>query len=325
MMDLAQAVVALHSLSAEAMPIAGDEALANYLSAFVLGKLPVSTTLAEQGYHPRRQRPRFELFLPLAGARDFPRCSPIQVRKLALCSAYGLLYCGLMDAFFDEPDQARSDTLILAQHAFSLLHVNLMELLAGDNRFWSFLPTLLTRFFRAVQEERERHRDILLPYPYEEFCRLAKDKMAIALGNPTILATLDGTPERIPLLCDCWEEINVAVVIYDDIKDWEADLRQGNYTFLLTQVLLASGASKENVPAGDETAHLIAWSGIVEELYATAAAHLNKAASLAAVAGAPALAGLATERAETLLRYRHRLLGKKAGRLVLHLTIRGIL
>jgi hypothetical protein len=315
---------ALCQLPTQAAAIADDEALAYYLSDWVLGLLPAWAQRTGQGYDPPRRQPGFELFLPFAVASDFPRCMPVQIRQVALYCTYGILYNGLLDALFDIPDRAGDETLSLAQYTLLRMHTGLHQLFPADSPFWAYLEVTLTRFLQAMQEEKQRHKRVSSAYSYLEFLHLAQGKMAIALTPSIALAILDGTPERIPLLCQSWDELSVGVVTFDDIKDWQDDLLESNYTFLLCQVLSAQDTSPGAPPPSvDEVAYRIARSGVLEMLYEVGARHLERAAELAQAASAPALAQLAITRSEAFLKYRRQLVEKRAAVFVEHLLSTG--
>ena len=159
-------------------------------------------------------------------------------------------------------------------------------------------------------EEKTYHKGHPQPYAYADYARLARDKMSMVLLNPVGQAILNGTTDRIPALLAAWDELNIAVVILDDIKDWEEDFQQGNYTYLLTKAIPIDGMDRP-LPNEEILATRVIFSGSMEALYRQGAAHLDRAAELALVAGAPALASLAEERARMFRRFGRHLLQHK--------------
>jgi hypothetical protein len=110
--------------------------------------------------------------------------------------------------------------------------------------------------------------------------------MALAQINPVALALLNGTPAIIPTFQECWKAISLAVIVNDDILDWQEDYTRGNYTYLLSQVLLSSPLDIEvtagRLPALSEVSVALFTSEIVEELYLRASNALQHAHDLAA-------------------------------------------
>ena len=315
-MNLTQGLTLLKMLPGEVAGIENEKVLANYLSDFALKFAP--------GYEASRislpSQPAFWLFLPFATASDFPDCSRSQIRELALAGTYAIIYNILFDTVMDNPDSSDITAQALAESTLGTLYAHLYSLFPAGSPFWDFCHPLYERFLQAMVEEKEAHKGQPQPFTYDDFCRLARGKMSLALLNPVGQAILNSSLERIPVLLKAWEELNVAVVIMDDIKDWEADFRQNNYTYLLAQALHVERTGQQTLDDGDDLISRVVFSGEMEELYRRGAAHLERAAALARSVDAPALAGLAKDRALMFRKFSRQLVLRKLNELSLHLT-----
>lgn len=315
-MDLLQALSLLEQLPIETKAIESNEVLAHYLSDFALRFVPGS----ESSISPLVGQARFWLFLPFATVRDFPCCSADQVHRLALASTFAIIYNILFDAVLDDPGGPDITIQVLADDALARLHEQLYTLFPAGSLFWDYYRPLYERFLQSMVEERIAHKGRPQPYSYSDFERLAQGKMSMALLNPVGQAVLDGTPERIPALQAAWDELNVAVVIMDDIADWEEDFRQGNFTYLLSKALHIEYAD-QLMPQDEESLFTqVVFSGAMESLYRQGVAHLERAAELARAAKSDALAALASERANMFRKFGRQLFHRKLAALHQHLA-----
>lgn len=306
-MDLLQGLSLLDALPGEAEIMENNEALAHFLSNYALRFAPGPEL---SGSSPDGQ-PGFWLFLPFATIPDFPACSSDHVRRLAVASTYAIIYNILFDTMLDDPDRPDTRTQILADVALAKLHEHLYALFPASSVFWIHYRPLYERFLLSMVDERVAHKGRPQPYSYPDFEDLAQRKMSMALMNPVGQAVLNGTPEHIPSLQAAWDELNVAVVIMDDIADWEEDYRQNNFTYLLAHALRI-GQADQLLPEDDETLFTqVVFSGAMESLYRQGATHLERAAAIAKEINANALASLAQERAGMFRKFGRQLFLRK--------------
>jgi hypothetical protein len=232
-MELVAGLTLLKNLPREAEAVLGMDNLARYLSDFALRFAPGIEIPAD---HQPRQ-PDFWLYLPFATAGDFPLCPPEQLRQLSLASTCMIVYNIMFDAAVDDPAKPDVTTQVLAEYALASMHEHLYALFPSGSRFWIYYKPLYERFLISMVEERALHKGRPQPYAYDDYVRISQQKMSMVLMIPIGLALLGKVPERIPLLLAAWEEMNVAVVILDDIRDWEEDFQEANYTYLLAHAL----------------------------------------------------------------------------------------
>lgn len=319
-MELSQGLSLLQNLPNEARSIPDDYELAHYLSNFAIRFAPG----VDKVEPPSDGQPDFWLFLPFSSAADFPSCPPEQVRQLAMASTCMVIYNILFDAAVDDPAKPDITTQVLAEYALTAMHEHLYGLFPTGSPFWDHFKVLYERFLRSMVEEQTAHKRKPQPYSYEDYVRISKQKMSMVMINPVGLAVLGNVPERIPRLAEAWDELNVAVVILDDIKDWEDDYHEHNYTYLLTSSLQFDQTEQPLPGNEDELLNQVIFSGEMEELYRRGAHHLDHAALLAEEAGSTALAGLARERAVMFRRFGWQLTRRKLTGLREHLAAAGM-
>lgn len=285
--------------------ISDPDTLEHFLSAWVLAMLRGNVPPSNVGEIPNRQVAN-KLFLPFRMTTDFPNCSLEQLRQLAICDAYGLVYSGWIDDVIDHLPNDREaidldECYSNAKLAYEHMIVNLRKLFPPDSDFWGYLQHLVQQFSHAMQWET-MHRNLSpIEYSYDEFCSLAQGKMSLALINPIALSLLNKTPDRLQGLVSAWRELSVAIILFDDIQDWKSDFEENQLSFLLNRVLV--DRKFEKTTAFDQIMALIPSSGIISTLLGCTVAHLEQAQKIAIESHAPALANLCQDCLRDLARY----------------------
>jgi hypothetical protein len=268
------------------------------LSDFVLSwgqRLSLSPT----NWPSEAQRVGLPDFLPFNAASDFPAVHPGQVRTLALATTCSNLYVLLLDHIVDEPLTAPAAAKLAIQHVLLHFYRLLSQLFTADSPFWSEVERLMGLMSRAMLDEHQMHGGTVHPFSLDEFKRIARGKMACVQINCVALAMLNGTPERIPALAECWDALGLAAIIRDDCLDWQEDYRNANYTYLLSQVLLSppfrTKVEAGHLPEPAEVGAALFCTDLIESLYMLAYAELGAAACRATEISCPALASLLRE------------------------------
>lgn len=255
-------------------------------------------------------------YLPFAIAGDFPGVGEHDLYTLALATACGILHSRFLDLVIDAP----SSTLTAISYAIPHIYLQfcrLLNVLFSDNSvFWDEVERLTVLSSRAGIAEKQRHTNPMNPYTWEEFQQISQDKLALAQINPVALALLNGTPEMIPTFRECWKAMSLAVIINDDILDWQEDYTRGNYTYLLSQVLLSSPLDVEvttgQLPTMAEVGVSLFASDIVETLYLRALNALQQAHDLASSQECSGLAKLVRETVEWMQERRVEVIARKS-------------
>jgi hypothetical protein len=272
------------------------------LAAFVLSwgqRLP----LAPETWPPVAERESLRkfsnIYFPFAVAPDFPVVSTAQIRKLAFAWAALDLHVLLLDYVINRPVTAPAAVKLALPHLMLHVHRLLSELFPPNAPFWREMERCRGLMSRSMLDECQMYGGMARPFPLDEFKRIACGKMALARLNYISLAMLNGTPEHIPTLNQCWDAIGLAVIIYDDVLDWREDYENANYTYLLSQVLFSSPFRVEveagQLPEPAEVGATLFCTDLVESLYMLAAKELKLAAEQARGIDCPALANLITQ------------------------------
>lgn len=289
----------LHPQEVEHIPNAELEWI---LAAFVLSwgqRLPLAPATWPPVAERENMRQFSRIYFPFAVAADFPAVSIAQIRKLALVSAAVSLYVILLDYVVDRSAIAPAAVKLALSHV--LLHAFrlLSELFPPNAPFWPEMEQCMGLMSQSMLDECQMYGDAPRPFSLDEFKRIAYEKMALARLDYISLAMLNGTPERIPTLNQCWDAIGLAAVIYDDVLDWREDYENANYTYLLSQVLFSPPFRAEveagQLPEPTEVGAALFCTDALESLYKLAREELRIAAEQAREIDCPALARLIIE------------------------------
>jgi len=235
-------------------------------------------------------------YLPFYIASDFPAVHPSQVRTLALATNSLNFYVMLLDQIIDEPLTAPAAAKLAIQHVLLHFYRLLSQLFPADSPFWSEVERRMGLMSQAMLDEHQMYGGTVRPFSLDEFKHIAQGKIAFAQINCVGLAMLNGTPERIPALTDCWDAIGLASTVRDDVFDWREDYCNANYTYLLSQVLLSppfrAKIEAGHLPEPAEIGAALFCTDLIESLYMLAHAELGAAACWATEIDCPALASL---------------------------------
>jgi hypothetical protein len=238
-------------------------------------------------------------YLPFSIAVDFPKVNDCQVYTLALATACGVLHARFLDVVVDDPYNASPGLYYAIPHIYFQFLRFLSLLFPANSVLWTEVDRLTRLTSMAGIAEKQRHVNHVAAYSWEEFQEISHNKMALAQINPFALALLNETPEKISIFQECWKVISLAVIVNDDILDWQEDYKQGNYTYLLTRILttspLIAGETKDELPTLSEMGVSLFTSNLVEELYLQILNELRRVYELASGRECIGLAGLINE------------------------------
>ena len=220
-------------------------------------------------------------YLPFSIASDFPMITSDQVRKFGIAFTRHALFHALLDEIIDEPQTVPTGSkLILQPLVFQGLR-GYQELFPPDSVFWSETEKNILVTIRSLWQEHSQHTGFVRDFTLDEFRNIAIEKATLANINRIGLAVLNGTPEWIPTLNACFDALAIAAAVQDDVRDWRRDYQAGNYTYLLSQILL-SPPFRANVAAGylpsvGEVGAALMCSELIESLYGVASLELQMA------------------------------------------------
>jgi len=283
----------------EQVPIAELEWI---LAAFVLSwgqRLPLTSSTWPSAAERESMRQFSQIYFPFAIAPDFEGVSSLQVRTLALAWAAISLYVILVDYTIDRPHQTPAAIKLALGHV--MLHAQrlLSQLFLPEHPFWQEFERCLSLMSCSMLDEHHLYGGHPRPFSFEEFKRIAYQKMALGQVNYISLALLNHSPEYVPVLKQCWDAVGLAAVIYDDVLDWREDYENSNYTYLLSQILF-SDPFRADVDAGllpepAEIGAALFCTNVFESLYELAVQELQTVATQAQAIDCPALANLMSD------------------------------
>jgi hypothetical protein len=267
------------------------------LAAFVQSqgqRLPLSPETWPSVAERESLRKLGNLYFPFAIDSDFPAVSVDQIRRLALAGAALGLYVFFLDYVIDRPMTTPTGVKLSLHHLMLYAYQLLSELFAPRAPFWRQMERCVGLMSESMLDERQMYGGTARPFSLDEFRRIACGKMAFARLTYIGMAMLNGTPEHIPTLNQCWDAISLAVIISDDIIDWREDYENANYTYLLSQVLFSSPFRVQveagQLPEPAEVGAALFCTHLIESLYILAAKELRVAAERAHGIGCLALA-----------------------------------
>ncbi|MFW9997050.1 MAG: hypothetical protein ACFFD4_33715 [Candidatus Odinarchaeota archaeon] len=237
-----------------------------------------------------------DFYSPFSTAADFPHVLPRQINILSVVTACIGLHLMLLDYIIDEPRTALVAEKIALQplllHAYRLLN----RLFSVDSMFWNEAERLLNLTSQTMLDEYRTYNGKVRPFSLSQFKRIACGKTAFMQINCTAMATLNNTPELIPVLRKCWDAIGLGITVRDDFKDWRKDYDNANYTYLLSQVLLSDPFKKDveagQLPEPEVISAALFCTDLLESLYELSYEELRTAATLATEINCLALAEL---------------------------------
>lgn len=234
------------------------------------------------------------ILFPFSFASDFKSVNSEQTCIIGLGAAIMGLYIMLIDVIVDEPDTVSADAKLaitpLIMHYYRLMH----RVFPLDSIFWNKTADLLNLTFRTMRDEQTLHSNTVNPYSFDEFKRIACDKMAFNQISCYALSLLNNdSQERIDALSTCFNMLGFSLVVRDDARDWRLDYINRNYTYLLIRLLYSEfkeDIEKNNLPGTDAIGVALFCSDLIESLYELVITQLDHIEHLAYNVSCPNLA-----------------------------------
>jgi len=208
-------------------------------------------------------------YYPFLFVSAFPSVAVEDLRTLALANRILLEAILLSDKKIDETRPWTPADFYLVDSYFHKALEMLIPLFPLEHVFWQKTQEWFLQHGRAIIKEQFRHRHRLCPYTQEEFFEVSTGKVALIKTNLLAMALLTDTSDVLAPLMESQDRFLTGFQCFDDLRDWKEDLRQGNFTFLLTRVLFAGGLDAhvrrgDPVPR-DEAGQVLYHRGIAEE------------------------------------------------------------
>lgn len=236
---------------------------------------------------------------PYLFSAAFPSVSEENLHWIAVAGVLYLDHLCILDRMVDAPSSIELQQPILG----ALLHEQsgsiLRKIFTSDSKFWNELELLNIEHCAAVMREKRAHRFRVAAYQAGEFFSLAIGKSGVSKATHVALAYIADTFDSVDALSRSQDNFNAAFQAYDDVKDWKEDLHSGNYSDLLTRVLIDMGISANETidckSVSVELSHHLYYSGVIENVLEQAMEYCKSAQS--AVDGLPVLAWIKLNKA----------------------------
>lgn len=128
----------------------------------------------------------------------------------------------------------------------------LAQLFDAHSPFWEKYHQYLKENIRALSLEKEIRVKSIPNYAQDLFEKIAAGKSAAQKAIPAALATLSGKEKLIPSFEQSLDCFFSAHQMYDDLKDWKDDARNGNVSFLIAKTFERAMDPVLRFPAPDQ-------------------------------------------------------------------------
>ncbi len=226
---------------------------------------------------------------PYLFSAAFPSVTEEQLHQVAVAGVLYLDHLCILDRIVDSPVSVEPYQSVLGAMLHERSAAILREIFSSDSKFWNDLESLNLKHGSAVLREKSSHRYRIAQYGEGEFFALATGKAGVSKATHIALAHLANSFVDVESLSRSQDYFNAAFQAYDDVKDWREDLQAGNYSDILTRVLLDMGVKVEEVGDGRAIAadlsHHLYYDGVAEDVLMQALEYCQSAQS--AVEGLP--------------------------------------
>lgn len=176
-------------------------------------------------------------YYPYLFSEAFPGIGDSALRTLAIAGVLYLDHVCFLDDLVDDGTKGGIHRPFMS----SLLHerslVLLQPLFPPESLFWNLLSGFHREFATAMLCELRKHRGVCSPYSREEWMAIAKGKSALSKGTSAAMSLLSGRGDHLSAISESQDCFNIAMQLYDDVRDWRDDLSRGVYTLMLSSRL----------------------------------------------------------------------------------------
>ena len=176
-------------------------------------------------------------YFPFLFAEAFPELTRAQLRQLSLMALVYLYHILINDLLMDEkPAQLRA--ALLVSSAYQLKAFEILDGLLKDRRIdWSQVEKMHRAYSRATLLEAQDHIGKLSVYQSHDLLRMLSAKSSMAKLILLGLCKMSGRADRFDTLARSFDWYYLGDQLFDDFRDWKADLQNGKFTYLLTRVI----------------------------------------------------------------------------------------
>jgi prenyltransferase beta subunit len=239
-----------HGLAAHQQQIQVEETFLAMLDQNVL----TSEGLEQVFPSSRVDNPQNGLFGPLYGNYVtlfwplFPSVLETAVQNIHLAGRLYANHIVLLDGIIDSDSQSHYHTLLYLKSTFFLQQsfATLYRYFPQSSPFWEEFQHHQRDFIQACLFEKTlQHGGIEQSYDDTTFRRIASGKSAMAKCAVAALAILADRPEKLKALYNLFDEVAIYFQLHDDYEDWQKDLENKQYSYLLLHFFAEIGVHSE--------------------------------------------------------------------------------
>jgi hypothetical protein len=157
--------------------------------------------------------------------------------KIAVAGVFKFFYFLVQDAVMDAgPGEYRADLLPLGNLFLCDFISHYRELFPNDSLFWQSLRQYFQEWAHSTRWERELFWTKHQLMTAHDLKIIAHKAAPVKIINAA-MALLSGRPEAIGPLDTMIDAVLVSAQLLDDCADWREDLKNGNCTYFLSQVM----------------------------------------------------------------------------------------
>ncbi|MGD1045177.1 MAG: SPASM domain-containing protein [Bacteroidota bacterium] len=169
------------------------------------------------------------------------------IRPLALGNKFMTAYILGQDRIMDNQNHLiQEEDIATVMLASNLLYYKWVKeyqrIFPAHSRFWLFFEKYLTEYSRSTLWEKQKHWGKLEDFSEADLKYLGQKFSPVKISCAGI-CLLNNRKEWIPLLSELLEQYHIGFQLADDVDDWREDLRNENYTYVLTKIHLAASAT----------------------------------------------------------------------------------
>jgi uncharacterized protein len=169
------------------------------------------------------------------------------IRALSLGNAYMTAYILGQDRILDNQSLLiHEEDIANVMLSSNLLYYKWIKeyqrVFPAHSRVWLFFEKYLAEYSRSTLWEKEEHLGKLQDFTEADLKYLGQKFSPVKISGAG-MCLLNNRTEWIPLISELLEQYHIGFQLADDVLDWREDLRNRNYTYILTKMHRAVSAT----------------------------------------------------------------------------------
>lgn len=193
-----------------------------------------------QTIQTENKRPVFSMYFlyPYLFKDSFAAIDEEILIDLSVLSVLCLDSCLYDDKLLDEQEKMTP----LNHHLHNLRNIEIGRLVQRNiddsDCFWKYYYKYYREYVNATNLERNLHFGKISDYDWNDFFLIAKGKQAMCKIIPAMLCTLVNDFTMLEDYERVIDKCSVAMQLYDDLRDWKEDFKNGHISYLLNKIIV---------------------------------------------------------------------------------------